>query len=60
MIYEYECPRCNGVLEFRCKVAERNNPRVCLRCGIDMKLVVLKPPAVEFKGTGWTGKSTGG
>lgn len=56
--YDYRCPQCGEVAEFTMTVEERMKNEVeCLECGVWCE-PILSPPALVFKGTGWTEKGS--
>lgn len=51
-MYEYECVKCKEVAEKMRKVAERDNPVTCVKCGLPMQRIISLGNFV-LKGGGW-------
>lgn len=42
MLYEYKCKKCSHVQEDFRKVADRDNPTVCEKCGKESKRTISR------------------
>lgn len=60
--YIYACPKCGSLVEMTRSVKEHVESKpVCVAEGCDGQQVMetqLQPPALQFKGSGWTSKGS--
>ena len=53
MLVEYECRKCNKIIEKLEHISERDLP-FCLHCGEQMERVISKPAPPVFAGKHWS------
>jgi putative FmdB family regulatory protein len=55
-IYEFQCKKCDKVVEKKMSYDERLNPQKCEECGEDTERIASLPLPPIFNGSGWTPK----
>lgn len=53
-IYDFKCSTCNHTHEVVCKIDERNDTKVCPKCGEDSRMVITSnDTGFILKGDNW-------
>lgn len=56
-IYDYRCHNCGNEFEGMSTIAQRDNPRICHKCGSWALKVITTPPKVDWLNMAYTGES---